>query len=333
MNTQQGRDQYRDHIGGFYTSGVNKGKPYLKTGWKWSWVRFYAGGASYPKGYVDLPVHPAAYDAMRALASVFYFHKYPFLETAGGTVSMRNITGFNAAAVTKQIAEQYPYATSIHAHGCAMDINPKKNPYGSGWDELEEGSFSAVPVSAKKIKTVDGFTVFRFGGDWSNDDAMHFECIGCTRAQLAKGVNFGTVDGWNEYLKWAANPEGGQDEVIVDLTDAQIKALNTLTDMLASRPDDVPPWGGAAWAKYLESPWTGPETSDPGYFNPVTHLQLSKVVDVVRSEIKAAGSGEPGPKGDKGEQGIQGEPGPEGPPGVGLEPGQKVTLSNEWTVE
>lgn len=213
VNTQQARDQYREHIGGFYKSGKNYGKPYLKSGWVWPRVRFLAAGPSFPKGYVDLPVHPAMVPAMQALAAVFYHHGYAFRETAGGTVNMRNITGAKASAIDEQVRRQYPLATSVHSI-TALDINPSKNPYGSGWDELEEGAYKHVPASIRRIKTVAGLTVFRLGMDWSNDDAMHFEPTGCTRAQLEAGINFDTVIGWASYLAWIGGPttpQGGNE--------------------------------------------------------------------------------------------------------------------------
>jgi len=205
MNTQQARGQYREHIGGFYTSGKNYGKPYLKSGWSWATVRFLAEGPSYPNGYVDLKVHPSMKDAMVALASVFLHHGYAFRETAGGTVNMRNITGASTIAIARQVKEQYPYATSIHSI-TALDINPSKNPYGSGWDELEEGAYKHVPADIRKILTVAGFKVFRLGMDWSNDDAMHFEPTECTRAQLEAGIRWSTVVGIDKYRIWAAMP-------------------------------------------------------------------------------------------------------------------------------
>lgn len=214
MNTQGGRNSYRDHIGGFYRSGSNYGKPYLRSGWVWPRVRFPAE-PPFARPYIDLQVHPVAVDAMRAIASVLLHERYFHRETIGGTVSMRNITGASSTRIAKQVAEQYPYATSIHAHGCAMDVNPSKNRYGQGTDEIDSTN---VPRLWKAIRTVDGYVVNRWGGDWSVDDGMHVECIGCTRAQLLRGIDFGTVVGWSEYLAWAGTPErppiGGIDEVL-----------------------------------------------------------------------------------------------------------------------
>lgn len=206
MNTQDARSQYREHIGGFFRSGTNYGKPYLKPGWVWSKVRFPAGGP-YTSGYVSLSVHPTAEPAMRALASTFLHYGYLFKESAGGTVSMRNITGASKTKIAAQVVAQYPYATSLHAHGVAVDINPSKNPYGSSRpDELDEPKWQGMITSVKRIQTVDGHLVFRWGGDWSNDDDMHFECIQCTRPQLERGIKLTSVEGWAAYQAWAGNP-------------------------------------------------------------------------------------------------------------------------------
>lgn len=201
--TQQARANYREPIGGFYVSGKDRGKPYLRSGFSWGRVTYLAGGSSYPSGKVSLRVHPAVVPAHQALAAVFLFHRYAFRETAGGTVSMRNITGASSAAITRQIAEQFPFATSLHAHGLPIDINPSKNPYGSSKpDELDLPKWRQLIADAKAIETIDGHRVFKWGGDWSNDDDMHFEPTNCTRPQLVRGISTASIRGWNEYVAW-----------------------------------------------------------------------------------------------------------------------------------
>ncbi len=250
MNTQGGRDAYRDHIGGFYTSGSKYGQPYLRSGWVWERVKFPASGSSFPRGYWNGAVHPVAVPAMMALASVMLHENYLFRETAGGTVSMRNIKTISKTRVNEQVRRQYPLATSIHAHGGAIDINPSKNRYGRGTDEIDSTN---VPRLAKAIKTVGGFTVFRWGGDWSNDDGMHFECIACTRPQLEAGINASTVIGWNDYLAWigGAPPSEGDDEMsllgydIGKMGQPSVKGLKsgTLQAMLIDRGYDLGTFG------------------------------------------------------------------------------------------
>lgn len=206
-STQDARSQYREHIAGFYTSGPNYGKPYLRNGWRWPRVRYAAGGSQYPKGYVDLRVHPAAVGWHQALAAIYLHHGYLFLEQAGGTVSMRNITGASAARIAEQVRRQYPLATSLHGHGLPIDINPSKNPYGSSRpDELDQPRWQRMIQDAKNIRTIDGILTTKWGGDWRVDDDMHTEPTLCTRAQLERGIRFETVPGWDAYRAWANNP-------------------------------------------------------------------------------------------------------------------------------
>jgi hypothetical protein len=218
VNTQEARGAYRDHIAGFYKSGTNYGRPYLRSGWKWSRVRFLAGGPYDYRGYVDLKCHPSAYDGFRAVAAVFHSFGYSFDSTAGGTVAMRNITGAASWRIAKQVATQYPWATSIHAHGCALDINPDRNPYGSSRPD-EFDSRPDIIAALKAIKTVDGVSIVRWGGDWSVDDDMHFEVTNCTRVQLERGIDWDTVRGWDNYLAWTQGggyvptPDGEEEEM------------------------------------------------------------------------------------------------------------------------
>lgn len=328
MNTQQARDQYREHIGGFYTSGSKKGKPYLKAGWAWSYVRFYAGGSSYPNGYVDLPVHPTMHKAMVALAAVLYYHRYAFKETAGGTINMRNITGAKQSSIDKQIAEQYPYATSVHSI-TALDINPSKNPYGPGFDELEEGAYGVVLVWVRAIKTIEGFTVFRLGADWTNDDAMHFEPTGCTRTQLEKGINFNTVKGWDSYLAWTGAPatEGENPMKRGDKGYAVAVAQQQLIDKGYDLGDwpaytgEKPSWNTVSFAKGADGSFGGDMETAVMEYQADIGAEANGVVGV--TELSAlGGAGEKGPKGDKGAKGAKGDPGPKGDKGVQGVPGK-----------
>lgn len=142
---------------------------------------------------------------------------------------------------------------SLHAYLLGMD-----NPPNSRKSE-------AFQTAVLKVKTNNGKTVFKNLA--SIDDRMHDE-IDCSPDDLVTGINWFTVEGWNM------------------LTPEEYAAVKTLTAMLASRPADVPPWGKAGWDVYNEEIWSGPPTSDPGFMNPVTHLQLSKVAAHIRAEIK-----------------------------------------------
>ena len=205
-STQDARNQYREHIGGFYTSGSRYGKPYLKNGWRWPRVRYLAGG-QVGRPYIDLKVHPAAVGWHQALAAIYLHHGYPFLELAGGTVSMRNIGGIDPARIREQVRRQYPLATSLHGHGLPIDINPSKNPIGSSRpDELDQPQWQRMIQDAKNIRTIDGVRTTKWGGDWRIDDDMHTEPSLCTRAQLERGIHFEAVPGWDAYRIWAGNP-------------------------------------------------------------------------------------------------------------------------------
>lgn len=184
MDTQQARHAYPELVVG----GVDKEWNVLSDRPRCDWsicvqITFDAGPPHYPaRSRVKLRVHPATEAAFTALAFVFSHHGYLFGESAGGTVSCRKITGG-----TK---------TSPHTHGIALDINPSKNPYGSSKpDELDEPQWRQLIADVKAIRTVDGHRVFRWGGDWSNDDDMHFEPTQCTRPQLERGIDWVTVRG------------------------------------------------------------------------------------------------------------------------------------------
>jgi hypothetical protein len=204
-STQDARNAYREHIGGFYTSGRNYGKPYLKNGWRWPLVRFAAGG-DIGKPYIDLKVHPAAVAYYQAVAAILLFWGYTFNEWAGGTVSMRNIGGISATRIAEQVRRQYPLATSMHSI-FAFDINPSKNPIGSSRpDELDQARWQRMIQDIKNITTISGHKPTKWGGDWRIDDDMHFEPTACTRRQLESGIKTTTVPGWGAYAAWAPEP-------------------------------------------------------------------------------------------------------------------------------
>lgn len=184
MNTQEARNAYPELVVGGVDANWNVLSARPRCDWSTcALVAFNAGPPNYPtKSRVKLRVHPATEEAFTALSTVFSHHGYLFGESAGGTVSCRKITGG-----TK---------TSLHTHGIALDINPSKNPYGSSKpDELDEPQWRQLIADVKAIRTVDGHRVFKWGGDWSNDDDMHFEPTQCTRPQLERGIDWSTVTG------------------------------------------------------------------------------------------------------------------------------------------
>lgn len=172
-------------------------------------VRFLAGG-TYPQGYLDLKVHPAITDAARALASVMYAWDYAFQESAGGTLNCRMITGGTR--------------TSLHAHGVALDFNPSRNGYkrvvgllddpDTGHKEglLQWGRYTDMPAgmirAIRKIRTVSGARLLQWGGYWYNiKDPMHFQPY-CSRADVESGIDWSTVEGWEDYQGWIGLDEG-----------------------------------------------------------------------------------------------------------------------------
>lgn len=81
---------------------------------------------------------------------------------------------------------------SIHAYGCACDINWLTNPYSR---YLRTDMPAGMPRAICAIRTNNGKQVWNWGGYWSgNKDAMHYEIV-CTPADLRTGINWSTVYG------------------------------------------------------------------------------------------------------------------------------------------
>lgn len=75
-----------------------------------------------------------------------------------------------------------PFSTklSYHAYGCAIDINPRENPYykdgriypeGASYDVKKAGTFSSEHPIVREFKTRG----WRWGGDWKTKDYHHFD--------------------------------------------------------------------------------------------------------------------------------------------------------------
>ncbi len=270
-STQDARNAYREHIAGFTTSGKNYAKPYLKAGWVWPRVRYFAGG-QISRPYIDLRVHPAAVAYHQALAAIFLFHGYSFDETAGGTVNMRNIGGSAQWKLDKQVRLQHPYATSLHAHGLAIDINPSKNPFGSSRpDEFDQARWARLVSDFKAIHTVDDILATKWGGDWSIDDDMHIEPTLCTRAQLSRGIDFSAIPGWDSYRIWAPQPTRPppppeEDGMSIKRGDPPSKGCAEIQKALrifyGQNNGTWPPWDGVS--QYDGQPFAVGEDGDPG---------------------------------------------------------------------
>jgi hypothetical protein len=123
-------------------------------------------------GEISLLVHPAQQEAWTAFAVVMRHVGYMFREKAGGTANCRNIGS-------------KPFGnTSLHAHLCAIDLNPSKNT-GTDTDQPRD-----LQVALAAIRTKRDDTAFK---NLSND-RMHWQ-INCTPTSLATGIDWSTVLG------------------------------------------------------------------------------------------------------------------------------------------
>ncbi|NNG16594.1 MAG: hypothetical protein HKM89_08945 [Gemmatimonadales bacterium] len=148
-------------------------------------------------------VVPATKDAWTALARVMATHDYRIRTTDTDSYNCRAITGGTGK--------------SLHSYGIALDVNWKTNPFKNTPNRVrprfsskrtQEGRGADVRDGAvdtdmtermiedvRAITTVDGKTVFVWGGDWrSIKDAMHFQ-IDLTPAELGEGIEWRTVKG------------------------------------------------------------------------------------------------------------------------------------------
>ncbi len=123
------------------------------------------------------------FGAMWALEQCFEKYNYYVRKEDTGGYNCRPITGGTG--------------TSLHAHMIAIDVNWRTNPYGS---HLVTDMPKAMINEIEGIRTMSGAQVWRWGGDWNNNevrddpnyDAMHFE-IQCSRTELATGISLKTV--------------------------------------------------------------------------------------------------------------------------------------------
>lgn len=258
-------------------------------------VEFLTGPPDYTGGgEVKLKVHPATGEAFRALSTVFRAFGYQFRERAGGTLNCRPITNGTA--------------TSLHAHGIALDINPNHNAYRSKTSELA-GRVDII-TAVKNIRTADGLPVFVWGGDWATPDAMHFQPTACTRPELEKGIDWSTVEGAD-----------------MALTPEQMAKLERILQLV---PNDVlgsvvPDWAKPAWEKAVAKGFYRADSAmwlEPRFVRAV-EMDKSGVLDLYPKKVGSGGSTIPGPPGPQGPQGVPGPQGPQGVPGGPGSPGVK----------
>lgn len=114
--------------------------------------------------------------AIRALDMCFTVHNYEVRKADTGCYNCRTITGGTGY--------------SLHAYGLPPDVNWSTNPYGP---RLVTDMPPAMILDIEAIRTVDGLTVWRWGGRYSgNKDAMHFDPQ-VTPEQIARGIDWATV--------------------------------------------------------------------------------------------------------------------------------------------
>lgn len=243
--TQTLRDQYRQP---FFRGARSDGRPLCDYSQART-VVLYAGGSAYPSGRVTLKVHPLALEAFAALAAVFLHHRYAFEETAGGTVSCRNITGASTYRINLQISCQCPKATSLHLHGIALDINPSRNRYRvtSGGGVIQWGRQTDLPkaliADIEAIRTKTGKKVFEWGGRWWNiKDPMHFE-VDLLRSELEAGIDRTTVRGYEAYVAWLGGSPIDEEENVLTKGDKGNAVTKLQNALLAWNPDALPQWG------------------------------------------------------------------------------------------
>lgn len=177
-------------------------------------------------GFV-IVVHRRSVEAWKALDAVLKLYGYRAGAPYTGAFSCRRITNGSGY--------------SLHAYGIALDINSEANPYGY---HLVTDMPRRMVEAIEAIRTRGGARVFRWGGDWNDDDicndrnydAMHFE-LQASPAELATGINWNTVNGGflmalsdaeqeqllalvkkhDDYLKWILrNVEGTNDDGLKD---------------------------------------------------------------------------------------------------------------------
>lgn len=108
--------------------------------------------------------------------------------------------GYGTAAIVSTYYPRYITGTtkwSLHSYsGVALDIDPfsKGNDFvkGTSWDFSHTKFTREQVLAALAIRTVGGFRVWRWGGDFG--DYMHWQ-LDCPPEELLKGIDWSTVVG------------------------------------------------------------------------------------------------------------------------------------------
>jgi hypothetical protein len=238
-------------------------------------VVFPASGSSYPSGRVTLKVHPKTRQLYRALAAVMLAFGYVFVETAGGTLACRKITGGTG--------------TTLHAHGIAGDWNPSRNRYRvtTGGGLIQFGRQTDMPAAMVRaieaIEMTNGRHPWEWGGRWLNvKDPMHYE-VDVLSSQLAP-VNLATLPAgaWARYLAFETNQPDQEEEPMLPITPTsttedkrrlQVRLVRTYGETLTLDGDYGPKTAAAVKTRLLgftgadEDPNASPEMKAGYYVN------------------------------------------------------------------
>jgi hypothetical protein len=223
-------------------------------------------------------VAPVTKDAWAALAQVMAAHGYKIRPSDTDSYNCRQITGGTEK--------------SLHAYGIALDVNWQSNPYRktpnrrpvrfSLQPTQEERAFDvkadladtdmtpAMIADIMAIKTVEGRTVFTWGGAWQSvKDAMHFQ-LDLTPDEMSRGIAWDTVVG-ADGSRVASGGDG------IDLLSVEDDPELTSDDIFAA------PVRVSARGLNMR---LGPTVAHPR----VGELQSGQVLDVVASARDAEGN-------------------------------------------
>ncbi|MGH7678997.1 MAG: M15 family metallopeptidase [Gemmatimonadaceae bacterium] len=171
----------------------------LRAAWR-DWECKEARMAVVDFGPDRIRVVPSTKDAWTALAQVMASHDYRIRPADTDSYNCRPITGGTGL--------------SLHSYGIALDVNWDTNPYlktptgrkvryssrrsqDARGDDVRAGGADTDMTSAmiddiRAIKTVDGRSVFAWGGDFKTvKDSMHFQ-IDLTPAEMERGIDWST---------------------------------------------------------------------------------------------------------------------------------------------
>lgn len=247
-------------------------------------VRFPGEGRNW-----DLLVADASAPAWELFAKTMRRHGYLFRESAGGTYNCRKIgTSGN---------------WSLHAYALAIDLNPRKNPYGTFTTDQP----SAFRNDLLALRCVNGRPLFTWGGDWNRNtepddkgpDPMHWQ-IAASPSDI-----FGGVDdpGYDDFDMLQPCKKGDRGD--------HVKTLQIMLNAAGFAPGviDGVYGDGTSTALLACRKSVGSSVSDGNQFDTWAYQQLHQ------AHARKFATGVQGPPGPQGPVGPKGERGPKGDPG------------------